>query len=252
MPPLQGAPSLTVLVVHLPEAQEVAEQAPEVLHTVQAPPPVPQVDREVPVWQVVPVQQPVQVVVLQVPPQPSLAPTHLFLQSGAHSHRPRLHTWPPVQVPQVPPQPSGPHCLPPQEGVQAVQVLLTQVPLLVVQSTQDTPLEPHSVSLVPPTQPLLEQQPAQVLALQPQMASGQMPVSGRRSNAWSAGGGRSTFGGWSTTGTVSVGALSLPGPGTQPWAQARLKLAANINSLGTVMDISNSQHSVRGALSGDQ
>ena len=59
-PPLQAVPSLSWLVAHLPAVQLVEAQVLVVLHTVHAPPPVPQELMAVPVLHVVPLQQPVQ------------------------------------------------------------------------------------------------------------------------------------------------------------------------------------------------
>jgi len=56
----------------------------------------------------------------QLPPQPS-SPHCFPLQSGEQvAHWPvPLHVVPPVHEPQLPPQPSLPHCFPLQPGVQA-------------------------------------------------------------------------------------------------------------------------------------
>ena len=55
----------------------------------------------------------------QLPPQPS-GPHCLPTQLGAHSHCPvALQVEPEAQAPQLPPQPSGPHCLPEHCGVHA-------------------------------------------------------------------------------------------------------------------------------------
>ena len=183
---------------HLPAVQEVLSHGAEVLHTAQAPPPVPQPVMEVPAWQVVPVQHPAQVLAAQVPPQPSPAPGHLLVQSGAHTHLSCLQTRPVAQVPQVPPQPLGPHSLPSHLGVQGVQRPLRQIMLLAVQSTQLAPEVPHWSFWEPVTQPAVgEQHPAQVLLLQPHRASGQGAASRRPSESrslpgtWSAGAARS-------------------------------------------------------------
>jgi hypothetical protein len=54
----------------------------------------------------------------QLPPQPS-EPHILPLQLGVQTHCPlALQVWPVPQVPQLPPQPSVPHTLPLQLGTQ--------------------------------------------------------------------------------------------------------------------------------------
>lgn len=69
IPPLQAVPSLSPVEAHLPVAQVAEAQLLDALHVEHAPPPVPQAERLVPPWQVVPLQHPVQQVpFLQVPP----------------------------------------------------------------------------------------------------------------------------------------------------------------------------------------
>ena len=181
-----------------PAVQVVLSQGAEVEHTVHVPPVLPQAVIDVPALQVVPVQQPVQVLAVQVPPQPSLAPRHLLVQSGTQTHWPALQVMPVAQVPQVPLQPLEPHTLPAHLGVHGVHRPVRQIMALAVQSTQLPPPVPHSSCVAPVTQPFLgEQHPAQVLLLQPHTASGQGPVSltvswsRSRTGVWSGQGGRS-------------------------------------------------------------
>lgn len=191
-----------------------------VVQAVQADPELPQAVSLVPALQTVASQHPLQSFLVQVEPHPSEAPMHLPLQSGTQTHRPLWQTSFVLQVPQVLPQPSGPHCLPLQAGEQAVQLLSTQEPPVGVQSTQVTPNEPHCSSMVPPTHlPDAVQHPAQVAALHPQIASGQGPVSWslRRSAARSVAGARSTRA-W-----VSGEVLSLLGATVVPSAQPRTR-----------------------------
>lgn len=83
-PPVHAVPSFSPLEPHLPAVHEAAVQVPAVGQTEQVEPPVPQEDRLVPVWQVEPLQQPVQQVpLLQVPPLQAVplmagVVTHLF------------------------------------------------------------------------------------------------------------------------------------------------------------------------------
>ena len=85
--------------------------------------PVAPVPTQTPVEHVCPTSH---VPVRHLAPQPSSAPQALPVQSGVQvlAHWPEaLQVWPAPHWPQVLPQPSSPHCLPPQTGVQAgVQV----------------------------------------------------------------------------------------------------------------------------------
>ena len=186
---------------HTPLLQVVVSHELPVAQTLQLTPPPPQAVMVLPALHTVPEQHPAQSLAVQVPPQPSSAPAHLPLQLGWQTHCPLWQTLPVAQVPQEPPHMSGPHCLPAHWGVHAVQVELRQVPLVLVQSTHATPLAPHWVCWVPATHPDAgSQQPAQLLPLQPQMASGQGPLSSSRS-AGVASSARSSGGAWSATTT---------------------------------------------------
>jgi hypothetical protein len=141
-------------------------------------------------------QQPKQVLMGQVPPQPSAAPLHLAAQSGTHLHVPATQVgvddgqltqvpplapqalavvpgWqaplesqqpPQVLVGQVPPQPSStPWHLAAQSGTH-LHVPETQVGVDTGQLTQVSPLVPQALLAVPgwQTSPT-SQQPVQVL-----------------------------------------------------------------------------------------
>jgi hypothetical protein len=70
-----------------------------------------------PLWQTCPACA--HVLTPQVPLQPSLPPQVVPLHDGVQTHTPAaLQPWPAGQVPQLPMQPSGPHCLPVQAFVQ--------------------------------------------------------------------------------------------------------------------------------------
>ena len=188
-PPLHLVPSLEAALVHLPALQEPLEQGFLVLEqSTQLLPAAPQAVLKVPARHWVPWQQPRQLLVLQVPPQPSLAPAHLPLQSGSHTQLPLTHWVPLLQVPQVPPQPSLPQVLELQSGVQPLQAPDTQLLLWLVQSTQAVPAVPHCASSLPARQAEASQlqQPLQTVASQTQTPSLQrVPVGQLWQPLWS-------------------------------------------------------------------
>ena len=208
---------------------------------------------EAPALQYFPVQQPGQVLVVQVPPHPSSAPGHLAVQSGTHTHLSLLQVSPTAQVPQVLPQPSSPHSLPVHLGVQAVQSPLIQTCILARQSTQAVPVAPHSVFKLPATQPALaEQHPAQVLLLQPQMASGQNPESSgtsrRRSRAGALSGGAVLSATWAKSG----GALSGSTHGALASAHPTRRMATRTAGRVVESDMELPPTSLEAGPSGDQ
>jgi hypothetical protein len=111
-------------------------------HVAQRLPPAPQAVFAVPGWQAaLASQQPVGQL------------------SASQTHWPLSQRWPSWQLPQLPPQPSGPQCRPAQFGVQHCPSWQTCCP---EQVAQGAPARPHAWGVVPgsQTEPLAAQQPS--------------------------------------------------------------------------------------------
>lgn len=166
---MHAVPSGLLPPVHWPAAQTPVAHSPVDWQTAHALPFMPQLALSLPGLQVVPSQHPAHPFCGQVEPQPSSAPAHFPLQSATQSHFPfGLHRPFCGQSPHFPPQPSLPHTLPAQSGVQPAQLLPEQVEPLAEQSTQGAPPPPQALS-APPVRQLAWsalQQPGQVAGSQ--------------------------------------------------------------------------------------
>ena len=85
-PPVQAVPSVALATPQMPLEQEAVSQELVVGHTWHVTPLAPHELGNEPVSQTVPLQQPVQSVVAQVPPHPSSAPKHFPLHEGTQTH----------------------------------------------------------------------------------------------------------------------------------------------------------------------
>ena len=144
----------------------------------QPPPPEPQFADVLPPLQLVPLQQPLHLLLGQVLPQPSAAPWHLPLQLGVQLvvQVPLLQTLPLAHLTQAPPDlPQSPLLVPGWQRLPSQQPLqlllshfvvflhapLSQVPPLAWQSRQAEPALPQAVSLIVSVHDVPAQQPLQ-------------------------------------------------------------------------------------------
>lgn len=136
----------------------------------QAPPLLPQKVSVVPAWHMPSAaQQPTQASFwLHLPPHPSSAVWHLPAHWGVQQAPVLVQTAGLAQVPHVPPQPLGPHCLPVQEGSQGLSVQVRSVQFCSGPHTaQAPPTLPHAEVARPGSHFLSAvQQPSQLFTLQ--------------------------------------------------------------------------------------